>query len=78
MGQDLYNVNHLERPPCHVSSVSRGTQERYQLWEDRVGKTLIEGVGNYLIILHPRLGNYVIVNKRSCVTSHNVPNIGDH
>jgi hypothetical protein len=40
-----------------------GRRESYQLSEDRVGKTLIEGVGNYLIVLHPRLGNYVIVNN---------------
>ena len=27
-----------------------------------MGKTLIEGVGNYLIVPHARLGNCVIVN----------------
>ena len=29
----------------------------------RLGKTLIEGVGNYLIAAGPRLGNFVIVSK---------------
>jgi len=28
----------------------------------RLGKTLIEGVGNYLIAAHPQVGNFVIVS----------------
>ena len=33
--------------------------------KDRVGNSLIEGVGNYLIVPHHSLGNSVIVNTQS-------------
>ncbi len=38
-----------------------------------MGKTLIEGVGNYLIVSHPRLGNFVIVSTRSGRAARAVP-----
>src|SRR6266508_2853565 len=43
-----------------------GTEQSVQLSEDRVRKSLIEGLGNYLIAPHVSMRNSVIVSSRYC------------
>ena len=59
--QDLRDIDHRERPPCHLGPPSEADEEHTQLegpeaeppCRQRLGKTLIEGVGNYLIAAGP-------------------------
>ena len=60
--QDLRDIDHGERPPCHLGPPSEADEEHTQLegpeaeprrTRRRLGKTLIEEVGNYLIVAGP-------------------------
>ena len=60
--QDLRDIDHGERPPCHLGPPSRSGRKTHSARRTRsgtpracrrLGKTLIEGVGNYLIAAGP-------------------------
>jgi len=62
VGQDFYDIDHCESPPCHVFLRLSGGRRKALLSEDRVRKTLIEGVRDYLIVSHLPVRDCVIVN----------------
>ncbi len=70
--QDLDHINHLERSPCHHTSLVSTDERALTTAESptggpppRPGNTVIVQVGNYVIVTPTQLGNSVTADKTS-------------